>query len=51
MADTCMVVCPLKEMGFTCTATNSGKGGKYLSTMQQQKVVFGDVDDIVTIQK
>ena len=48
VADTCMVVCPLKEMGFTCTATNSGKAGKYLSTMQQQKVVYGDVEDIIT---
>ncbi len=48
VADTCMVVCPLKEMGFTCTATNSGKAGKYLASMQQQKVVYGDIDDIIT---
>jgi len=47
VADTCMVVCPLKEMGYTCTATNSGKAGKYLASMQQQRVVYGDVGDIV----
>ena len=47
VADTCMVVCPLKEMGFNITACNSGKAAKYLATSQQQKVVFGDVDDIL----
>ncbi|MFH1095599.1 MAG: aconitase X catalytic domain-containing protein [Candidatus Micrarchaeota archaeon] len=48
VADTCMVVCPLKESGFTCTATNSGKAGKYLASLQGQKVAYGDVDDIIT---
>ncbi|VVB56503.1 Uncharacterised protein [uncultured archaeon] len=50
VADTCMVVCPLKEMGFSCTSTNSGKAGKYLASMQQQKVVYGDVDDIIVVK-
>jgi hypothetical protein len=48
VADTCMVVCPLKEIGYTCTATNSGKAGKYLASMQAQKVAYGDVEDIIT---
>lgn len=47
VADTCMVVCPLKEMGFTTTACNSGKAAKYLASLQNQKVVFGDIDDIL----
>lgn len=47
VADTCMVVCPLKEMGFTATACNSGKAAKYLASLQGQKVVFGDVEDIL----
>jgi predicted aconitase len=47
VADTCMVVCPLKEMGFTTTACNSGKAAKYLASLQGQKVVYGDVGDIL----
>jgi predicted aconitase len=47
VADTCMVVCPIEEMGFGVTACNSGKAAKYLSGMCKQKVVFGDVEDIV----
>jgi hypothetical protein len=47
VADTCMVVSPLKKMGFGCTACNSGKAAKYLSSLQKQKVVFGDVEDIM----
>ncbi len=47
ISDTCMVVCPLEEMGYKVTASNSGKAAKYLSSMQKQKVVFGDVKDII----
>lgn len=47
VADTCMVVSPLKEMGFNCTACNSGKAAKYLASLQKQKVVFGDIEDII----
>ncbi len=50
VADTCMVVCPLKEMGFSTTSCNSGKAAKYLASLQGQKVVFGDVDDIVILE-
>ncbi len=49
VADTCMVVCPLKEMGFATTACNSGKAAKYLSSLQGQKVVFGDIEDIIVV--
>ena len=47
VADTCMVVCPLEEMGFHTTACNSGKAAKYLQNLQRQKVVFGDIGDII----
>ena len=47
VADTCMVVCPLEEMGFKTTACNSGKAAKYLSSACRQKVVYGDVEDII----
>jgi len=47
VADTCMVVSPLEEMGHRITASNSGKAAKYLSTLCRQKSVFGDVGDII----
>ncbi|MFA5108228.1 MAG: aconitase X catalytic domain-containing protein [Candidatus Micrarchaeia archaeon] len=47
VADTCMVVSPLNQMGFKCTACNSGKAAKYLASLQKQKVVFGDIEDII----
>ena len=47
VADTCMVVCPIEEMGFKTAACNSGKAAKYLASMCKQKVVFGDVEDII----
>jgi predicted aconitase len=47
VADTCMVVCPLKEMGFNITGANSGKAAKYLPNMCKQKVAFGDIEDIL----
>lgn len=47
VADTCMVVCPLEEMGFSHAACNSGKAAKYLTNMFKRKAVYGDVGDIV----
>lgn len=47
VADTCMVVCPLEEMGFKVTGVNSGKAAKYLPSMCKQKVAFGDIEDIL----
>ncbi|NYZ77768.1 aconitase X catalytic domain-containing protein [Candidatus Micrarchaeota archaeon] len=47
VADTCMVVCPLEEMGFKITGANSGKAAKYLPSMCKQKVAFGDIEDIL----
>lgn len=49
VADTCMVVCPLEEMGFRVTACNSGKAAKYLVNSCGQKVVYGDAGDIICL--
>lgn len=47
VADTCMIVCPLEDMGLEITGTNSGKAAKYLPNMCKQKVAFGDLKDIL----
>jgi len=47
VADTCMVVCPLEEMGHIVTGTNSGKAAAYLPNLCKQKVAFGDIEDIL----
>jgi predicted aconitase len=47
VADTCMVVCPLEDMGYTVTGTNSGKAAKYLQNLCRQRVAFGDMEDIL----
>ena len=47
VADTCMVVCPLEQMGYRITGTNSGKAAKYLPNLCKQKVAFGDLEDIL----
>ena len=47
VADTCMVVCPLEDMGYSITGTNSGKAAKYLPSLCRQRVAFGDMEDIL----
>ncbi|MFA4982806.1 MAG: aconitase X catalytic domain-containing protein [Candidatus Micrarchaeia archaeon] len=47
VADTCMVVCPLEEMGYSSTGCNSGKAAKYLGSLCKQRVVFGDLEEIL----
>jgi hypothetical protein len=47
VADTCMVVCPLEQMGYRVTGTNSGKAAKYLPNLCRQRVAFGDLEDIL----
>lgn len=47
VADTCMVVAPIEEMGHRTTATNSGKAAKYLPRFCQQKVVFDSAEEII----
>lgn len=47
VADTCMVVCPLERMGYDITGTDSGKAAKYLVNLCKQRVVFGNLEDIL----
>jgi len=48
LADTCMVVAPI-EGTFQRAATNSAKAGNYLPTLCSQKVLFGDVADLLKV--
>jgi phosphomecalonate degydratase large subunit len=47
VADTCMVVSPIEEMGHKTTATNSGKAAKYLPRFCRQNVVFRSAEEII----
>ncbi len=50
VADTCMVVSPIEEMGYASTGTNSGKAANYLPGFCKQKVVFDRMEDLVRRQ-
>ena len=47
VADTCMVVAPIEEMGFKTTAVNSGKAASYLPGHCKQNVMYGRVQDLI----
>jgi len=47
IADTCMVVCPIEEIGYKITGVNSGKAAKYLPGFNKQKIVFGDLEKLI----
>ncbi|MDO9537815.1 MAG: aconitase X catalytic domain-containing protein [Thermoplasmata archaeon] len=47
VADTCMVVSPIEDMGFKTTGVNSGKAANYLPGFCNQKVIFHNVDELV----
>jgi len=47
VADTCMVVSPIEDMGYKTTAVNSGKAANYLPGFCKQNVIFGRLDDIL----
>lgn len=47
VADTCMVVSPIEDMGFKTTGVNSGKAANYLPGFCNQNVIFQSVDDLV----
>jgi hypothetical protein len=47
VADTCMVVSPIEQMGYKTTGVNSGKAAKYLPGFCKQKVSFGNIDKLV----
>ncbi|MBU0496366.1 MAG: aconitase X catalytic domain-containing protein [Candidatus Thermoplasmatota archaeon] len=43
VADTCMVVSPIEQMGFKTTGVNSGKAANYLPGFCKQEVVFNNI--------
>ncbi|MEW5937731.1 MAG: aconitase X catalytic domain-containing protein [Candidatus Thermoplasmatota archaeon] len=47
VADTCMVVSPIEEIGFKTTGVNSGKAANYLPSFCKQHVVFRSMDDLI----
>ncbi len=47
VADTCMVVSPIEEMGYATTGVNSGKAANYLPGFCKQNVVFHNVDELI----
>ncbi|OYT57280.1 hypothetical protein B6U70_02560 [Euryarchaeota archaeon ex4484_162] len=50
VADTCMVVSPIEDMGFKTTGVNSGKAANYLPGFCKQNVVFANIDRLIEVQ-
>jgi hypothetical protein len=47
VADTCMVVSPIEDMGYKTTGVNSGKAANYLPGFCKQNVVFSRLDTLI----
>jgi hypothetical protein len=47
VADTCMVVSPIENMGYKTTGVNSGKAANYLPGFCKQNVVFTRLDTLL----
>lgn len=47
VADTCMVVSPIEQMGFATTGVNTGKAANYLPGFCHQKVVYRNIRDLI----
>jgi predicted aconitase len=47
VADTCMVVSPIEDMGYKSTGVNSGKAANYLPGFCKQNVCFTNFDDLI----
>ena len=47
VADTCMVVSPIEQMGIKTTGVNSGKAANYLPGFCKQEVVFANIHDLI----
>lgn len=47
VADTCMVVSPLEDLGYGVTSVDSGKAANYLPGFCKQKVNFRDLHEII----
>ncbi len=46
--DTCMVVCPLKNLGYSIVATDSAKAARYLHTFQGLEVIFDRFESLIS---
>jgi predicted aconitase len=47
VADTCMVVSPIEDMGYKTTGVTSGKAANYLPGFCKQNVCFANLDTLV----
>lgn len=47
VADTCMVVSPIEQMGYKTTGCTSGKAAQYLPGFCKQKVIFNDMESLI----
>jgi len=47
VADTCMVVSPIEQMGFKKTGVNSGKAANYLPGFCKQEVVYQNINQLI----
>jgi predicted aconitase len=47
VADTCCVVSPIEQMGYTTTGSNSGKAANYLPGFCKQNVIFRNIDNLI----
>ena len=47
LADTCMVVSPIEDMGYKTTAVDSGKAANYLPGFCKQNVIFNRLDNLL----
>ncbi len=47
VADTCMVVSPIEDMGYHQTGVDSGKAANYLPGFCKQKVIFANIDKLI----
>ena len=47
VADTCMVVSPIEDIGYKTTGVNSGKAANYLPGFCKQNVVFSRLDALI----
>jgi hypothetical protein len=47
LSDTCMVVSPLKELGYECIATNSTKGAHYSQNLSKLKTILKSKEELL----
>jgi hypothetical protein len=47
VADTCMVVSPIEQMGYKKTGVNSGKAANYLPGFCKQEVVYNNINKLI----